>query len=105
MSASDFDRLVAAMKAARGQITGRTPEQVDEDIHRARLANLEPVDLGESLEEYVARMVCEHGSSYDEAARERYQGDTKREAAAQKAAARELQRFMLPKRRGGKSAG
>ncbi len=104
MSMNDFDRLRAAMKASRGEITGRTPEQVDEDILRERLANLEPPELGETIELYVARMIREHGTTYNEAATARYHGAQEREVLAAKAAARELRRFMLPKRRGRKPA-
>ena len=89
MSTGDFDRLRAAMMAARADATGRTPNQVEQDIHRARLANLQddPPELTETLGEYVARMIRVHGTTYAEAAAERYQGATKREASA-KAAAR-----------------
>jgi len=80
-------------------VTGRTLKQVEEDIHRERLANLEPPELGELLDEYLARMVRENGTTYTEAAVERYQGAPDREALAVKDAGRELRRFKLPRRR------
>lgn len=87
---SDFERLRMAMKAARAQVTGRTPGQVDEDIHRARLESLrdEPPEPGETLTEYVARMDRRFGTSFHDAAIEHYQGTGNREPRAE-AAARE----------------
>lgn len=73
-------------------------DNMDRDIHRARLANLDPVEFGESRGEYLARMIREHGTTYTDAAAERYAGAAEREARAVKDAARELRRFMLPKR-------
>lgn len=67
-----------------------------DDLHAARMANLEPPDLGETLAEYVGRMIHEHGTTYQDAAAERYRGHAQREARAVKAAARELARFRKP---------
>jgi len=104
MSTGDFDRLRAAMKAARAQMTGRTLEQVDEDIHRERLANLEPPEPTETYDEYLVRMIYVHGTSYSDAALENYRRFAGPEGLAIEIAKRELRRFMLPKRRGRKGA-
>jgi hypothetical protein len=89
------NRLSAALAFARGRMTGRTPEQVEEDIHRARLANLEPPELGESLEDYCARMVRVHGTTYRSAAVEFFMGQRKREGVALRTARKVLKAFTL----------
>lgn len=69
-----------------------------DDLHAARLANLEddPPDLGETLEAYLARMIDRHGSTYEAAATERHRGHAQREARAEDAARHELARLMRP---------
>lgn len=98
MSQSDFERILAAMKAARARITHRTPEQVEDDIRRAQLAQLDDPHALETFEEYWDRMIARHGGGFADAVIERYRETGGPEPLAVTAAARELRRFMLPPR-------
>lgn len=79
-------------------MNARDRELMDRDLHAARLRNLEddPPELGETAEDYCARMVRVHGTTYTEAAAERYEGAQERERLAVKAAERVLMRFRRP---------
>lgn len=82
----DFDRLRAAMMAARAQATGRTLSQVQDDIHQERLRILaedSPPEMGETGEAYVARVVRELGTTYRDAAAEHYGSAAGHEARAE----------------------
>ena len=94
--ARDYDRMVAALKLARAIVTGRSPQQVDEDIHRERLAILEAPDAGETFQAYSARMLDRHGLTFAAAVVDRHPDAQEGDDLAVTDAARELRRFMLP---------
>lgn len=96
-AAPDFDRLRAAMMAARAQATGRTLAQVQEDIHQERLRILaedSPPEDGESGDRYIARVTRKHGLAYFDAALELVEAEASRQSEADALARTVITRAM-----------